>query len=39
MSLYVMHIFIHTHIPLCADYLKTNDDKDLFIPLFFILKA
>lgn len=37
--LYIIHIFIHTHISLCIYCFKTNDDKDLFIPLFFILKA
>lgn len=36
---YYTHFYIHTRIPLCIYCFKTNDDKDLFIPLFFILKA
>lgn len=38
MSLYIIHIFIHTQVPLCIYCFKTNDDQDLFIPLVFILK-
>lgn len=38
MSLYIIHIFIHTQVPLCIYCFKTNDDQDLFIHLGFISK-